>query len=689
MPAIPQGLLESDIPVPRSVILRADASGAIACDSALADVFDLASSLSPSTTNRIRIFVPTGNYRLATPFVVPAFCDFNMAPGAQFGYVGTDYTQPIVSIAIGSTIENGGSWTGLNVSTLGTHKWHGTDTGGSVDLDHFACIRFGNCLYSTIDIVKAAGAAIGIALHATTGGIVAHNNIKIGSMTDNRYHVSLRGGLSNGWVNENRFWGPQNYSCGSGFNRGGSSWVVRTSVEAGGGSTEQNNNIFIHPCIQQANQSGGAWASGLTLGVGEHVNTAGRDYVTTVAGVTSGGAPSHTSGTAASGTATLAYSGVFRRGHVLIDGGGSYIKMSAARSENMYGVPITVAGASAALGENCDLEYLVFSGQVLPPDIPNHVHTEVLAPSNLGQKAITANVKWASLENISTFSVGSIHNSVIIGSTGKLCAGMQAINTANVVGALSLPGVYNGNAILTKYGLYQSYSNVGNLGLILPVTDYFRKWRITTNGRSATVGGQLVFSALDKDFKRLTHQVGNLAFHASHGVVSAGTNYNNTAWQTNNHGTSFVEAARSDVVYLTVTCLVGQLENISVSPIRTRFSYGDVALGGPPDPLCMDARGGQRYVSGTVVAGAFPFVGERIHDVASATSYRVTTAGIIAPDWVTATAMVIGEYRSNAGHIYSSAAAGTTGATAPTHTSGSVSDGTVTWDYVGPTAAIA
>ena len=53
-----------------------------------------------------------------------------------------------------------------------------------------------------------------------------------------------------------------------------------------------------------------------------------------------------------------------------------------------------------------------------------------------------------------------------------------------------------------------------------------------------------------------------------------------------------------------------------------------------------------------------------------------------APAWVTATAYTQYQIRSNAGGLYEAQADGTSGATAPTGT-GSVSDGTVTWKFVG------
>lgn len=50
-------------------------------------------------------------------------------------------------------------------------------------------------------------------------------------------------------------------------------------------------------------------------------------------------------------------------------------------------------------------------------------------------------------------------------------------------------------------------------------------------------------------------------------------------------------------------------------------------------------------------------------------------------NWVTATSFAAGSYCFNNGRYYVTTAGGTTGATAPTHSSGSVSDGGVTWTY--------
>jgi hypothetical protein len=60
-----------------------------------------------------------------------------------------------------------------------------------------------------------------------------------------------------------------------------------------------------------------------------------------------------------------------------------------------------------------------------------------------------------------------------------------------------------------------------------------------------------------------------------------------------------------------------------------------------------------------------------------------TTAGFnVKGAWTTGTAYVIGDHTSNGGKLYEATSAGTSGATAPTHASGTVSDGTVNWLWI-------
>lgn len=53
-----------------------------------------------------------------------------------------------------------------------------------------------------------------------------------------------------------------------------------------------------------------------------------------------------------------------------------------------------------------------------------------------------------------------------------------------------------------------------------------------------------------------------------------------------------------------------------------------------------------------------------------------------AAAWATATAYTAGDFSTNGGNLYVAATTGTSGATAPVHTSGTVSDGGVDWTYI-------
>lgn len=63
-------------------------------------------------------------------------------------------------------------------------------------------------------------------------------------------------------------------------------------------------------------------------------------------------------------------------------------------------------------------------------------------------------------------------------------------------------------------------------------------------------------------------------------------------------------------------------------------------------------------------------------------AYQYQSARPVRPQtWVTGTTFAAGSYCFYNGNYYSTTAGGVAGATAPTHTTGSASDGTVTWAY--------
>lgn len=76
---------------------------------------------------------------------------------------------------------------------------------------------------------------------------------------------------------------------------------------------------------------------------------------------------------------------------------------------------------------------------------------------------------------------------------------------------------------------------------------------------------------------------------------------------------------------------------------------------------------------------------ERRAGLTTEQQYGIRALGLSYTAWVTATPVVAGDFKYNASKLYEAQNSGTTGATAPTHTSGIVSDGTVNWKFCGTT----
>ena len=74
---------------------------------------------------------------------------------------------------------------------------------------------------------------------------------------------------------------------------------------------------------------------------------------------------------------------------------------------------------------------------------------------------------------------------------------------------------------------------------------------------------------------------------------------------------------------------------------------------------------------------------QRIAGASTDQYYGIRVSSTAYTAWGTGVAVSVDTFRTNANKLYVSTTAGTTGATAPTHTSGTASDGGVTWLYVG------
>ena len=106
---------------------------------------------------------------------------------------------------------------------------------------------------------------------------------------------------------------------------------------------------------------------------------------------------------------------------------------------------------------------------------------------------------------------------------------------------------------------------------------------------------------------------------------------------------------------------------------RINCNFGDVEN---PNTNLMTANGGAYATIDRVVTRS-----EVLNCRFGAVRHGYTT-GAAVRKWVAGRAVFANELRSHSGRVYRAGSTGTTGNTAPTHTSSSASDGTITWTYI-------
>ena len=128
-----------------------------------------------------------------------------------------------------------------------------------------------------------------------------------------------------------------------------------------------------------------------------------------------------------------------------------------------------------------------------------------------------------------------------------------------------------------------------------------------------------------------------------------------------------------------------------LQPPRDRSDGGNLSIVSPKGKGSV-VNTTQRFSGGTPDEGFFQQQGEQIWNNAAAAAspvgWIVTTPGILAPAWASSTAVVAEELRSNGGRVYYAESGGTTGASAPTHSSGSASDDNINWVYLDDDAVL-
>jgi hypothetical protein len=644
---------------------------------------------SPSQFNRAALIVQGGRYRFDTPFVLPAYTDLLMFGASEFYYQGTDRTQPAITAGgLSGAQEFGGRYEGIQIQSTIGHQWWPVEHGGTVSMEGFVGFRLRDMELANIDIISVSGFAIGFQMFPSSVGTrrCAYNEVKIRQLAGNVIDLDLRGNTNEGFVNENVFFGGN--FIGNNTALYGAQYHVRFSTEPGG-YTGQNNNVFYKPCFQTGVTSlaTGAWTSGAVAVAGRHYNFGGRDYLCSVAGTFTTVGPSHTSGSAANGGATLVYMGLYRRAAVLFDNAGTRCRFVDVRREQGVGPAVIVRGITAGVGSSMELLMNELVAEVPNPEQGYQSNLEIqgVTIGNLAlYRAATCQVIHQEHSEISrnTTLVDDLHKKLILGTTNWGAPGFTFLSTTfGAVGSTPQVKTFASTIKLCVNGL-QVDGGIGWPLLMLPVDLSWARIAISPIVDKDRVDPPR-FSAFlfDSDYKLLANKdTDPILMLASFGIRQPTTNRH--AGTSDIYEPVYLLPASASVGYVAVSFSGGRFRGFSVTYISTARN-GPVTGVGPIGHL--GSFDGPRYSEGSPTAGYFESIGEFISNLSytagNSPGWYVSTAGALCPDWVTSTAVVAGELRKNASKVYYAAAAGTTGATAPTHTSGSVSDGTVTWVY--------
>lgn len=622
---------------------------------------------------RSTLLLPKGSYLVTTGLVVPRNVNVRFE-GARLITTTTDTTQPVLTIGSSAGNNSYGQYTGIDVANTSFISHDFPESGDP----NFAAVRFVNSDAGTIDVRRAEGCHIGLQLISLgTNNFTAYNVVTIGSIRACKYMVDLRAGDNTGaWVNENKFYGG-NFQTTSGLANYGTAYGVRFS-RASGGYAGQNHNQFFGPSFQMGGLSSVTqWSAGLAVQQHFRVYSGGREYIATGGGTTGGSQPVHTSGTVSDGGVSWTYLGDYRRGAVLFNDCGGNNLFVACRFEGAIGGFAKLVGAYT--GDN-SFQFFASSRDwgTAQRDIED-LENDTAPPTPCNNRIIP----YGDEPNV-TLTSHNWHKRAIGSAGGWVIAGLEFINiSTNALTSTGPTGI-----VMCRRGI-----NVPSSGSQRPciLVDTHDAKRFTVYRNTFDALGRINYAGLDENFDRIDlgtqgTPVLPLPLSGTDGTIISTNDYIGTG---SNQQWPVTIVCSEAVKYVAVWCHFCTLSGLTVEYLRDNTT--------DELPMSLAAKtvkpaSTQRRSIGTPTSGFFDEEGEIIGNVSAASGqppyFIVTVPGALAPAWGSGATVLKGELRSNSGNIYSAEAAGTTGATPPTHSSGSASDGTISWTFVSAQATV-
>lgn len=659
-----------------------------------------------STYRHALLYFPPGHSFLVSRLEVPRLIDIDMT-GSIIISASTEYDKPILSIGSsgqGSFTSNFNStFRGLNVMYNGTPTTHGYPESGRND---YYGIRIINALQSTIEVLSVDGFYGGIQLLGSGrfgDTPCAHNTLTIGSIYHCKIGLDLRA-WERGYTNENLIFNG-NFAPATHITNYGSAYGVRFSRVGPGHYNGQNNNVFVKPCFQVGNWKLD-WSAGLAVVANYRVYYNGNEYMALNTGTTGATPPTHTTGTVSDGTINWQYMGPYRRSPVYHEDAGNLNRFIGSRWESSIGGFAFISGTGVTHSSVYEYEWYD------------------LTDAGNSTKQIE------DLENANTFFVGSAQSCMVQGrdivrpqSVGinnlqyRAVAGVSGWTVAGLGFNYFWNGAFrtytSGELRLCRDSLYincysspmSGFTTVQVADLLCAVVDVqqnhrFRLDRQCGGGLSGNTPlgrtGRVYLSAMNDSLTPMDIQTGSAAnVPVLIGVDDSSISVPSASAEVLRTG---ADSAKTIGVVTNVTVpyvMLGffdmHLEGFSVTKVMETFPYlrsNDISV------MCPDTTFGdtQRSSVGTPRWGYFRKRGELIYNhMASAGNpayWVVTTPGILAPTFNSGATVVKGELRQNGSNVYAVNSAGVCGASPPTGTGSGISDGTLTWDYLGTIATL-